>query len=379
MKPLNHYRRETAKGFTLVEVLVAMALGMIVIAAAMSLFSDAANATFTVTQRSEMQQNARAAINNIAYDLRTAGTGMPQGGVTLPTGTSIPATKFGCDATTCYVTNNTFPGQVLYAVTSNTGGGPTVTGRSSDSITISYVDSSAQKTWCFDGSSTATVSLNSYNVASITKTGTTMVIVPDPKLVCLVTDAVVGVQVGDIIMLSNANGNALGLVTAVNTTTGAITFADGDVLKINQTTATAGNIIYALSNAGTPGTYPPTSMLRLMINTYFVQVPVGPSGVVGGSDSGQPRLMRQVNITTPSPVAEGIEDIQFTYDIFDDTAGAATNNLTTGILLNQVRKVNIYVYARSPYLGPLRNTLYHRQLLVSAITPRNLSFRDRYQ
>jgi len=375
MEPRTDHDRAASHGFTLVEIMVALAIGMIVIASAMSLFSDAANAAFTVTQRAEMQQNARAAINNIAYDLRTASTGMPQGGIPLPTGGGLPATKFACDASpACYVANNTFPGQILYSIVPNTAGGPVITGRNSDSITISYVDSSAQCTWCFDGTSTALVSLNSYNLASITKVGTTMVVVPDPHLVCLVTNPVVGVQVGDILMLSNANGNALGLVTAVNNITGAITFADNDLLKMNQTTATAGNIIYALSNSGSPGTYPPTVMLRVLVITYYLQLPVDPSGVTG-----QPRLMRQVNVASPAPVAEGIEDLQLTYDDFDDTAGVAHNNLNTGILLNQIRKVNIYVYGRSPYLGPLRNTLYQRQLLVTSITPRNISFRDRYQ
>src|SRR5277367_109577 len=86
-------------GFTLVEIMVALGVGMIVIASALQLFSNAANASFTVTQRAEMQQNARAAINNIQYDLRTTGTSMPQGGIALPTGGTLGTSLFGCDTT----------------------------------------------------------------------------------------------------------------------------------------------------------------------------------------------------------------------------------------------------------------------------------------
>src|SRR5271155_1321005 len=135
-----YQNRATSQGFTLVEIMVALGVGMIVIASALELFSHAASASFTVTQRAEMQQNARAAINNIQYDLRTTGTSMPQGGIALPTGGTLGNSLFGCGTTQCYVNTNNYPGQVFYSLLPNTGAGITITGRQSDSITMAYVD-----------------------------------------------------------------------------------------------------------------------------------------------------------------------------------------------------------------------------------------------
>src|SRR5262249_30226088 len=51
-----------------------------------------------------------------------------------------------------------------------------------------------------------------------------------------------GIKVGDLILLSNPLGSAVGEVTAVTAT--KITFADSDALKINQSGAAQGNIKY---------------------------------------------------------------------------------------------------------------------------------------
>jgi len=48
-------------GFSLLEMTVAMALGTLVLGAAVQLYSQGVAATWTVTQRAEMQQDFRAA------------------------------------------------------------------------------------------------------------------------------------------------------------------------------------------------------------------------------------------------------------------------------------------------------------------------------
>src|SRR5216683_2946596 len=58
------------RGFSLVELLIAMALGLIVLGATMQLFKNGMDATRLVSQSSEMQQNTRAALNLIAKDVR---------------------------------------------------------------------------------------------------------------------------------------------------------------------------------------------------------------------------------------------------------------------------------------------------------------------
>lgn len=61
--------RRKIRGFSLVEVLIAVALGLIVLAATAQLFKHGMDATRLVSQSSEMQQNVRAALNLIAKDV----------------------------------------------------------------------------------------------------------------------------------------------------------------------------------------------------------------------------------------------------------------------------------------------------------------------
>jgi len=67
------------RGFTLIELLVSLAVGMIVIGAAVQLFSQGMAATFVVSQRAEMQQDVRAASGLLVKDIGLAGAGMPAG------------------------------------------------------------------------------------------------------------------------------------------------------------------------------------------------------------------------------------------------------------------------------------------------------------
>ena len=80
-----------ARGFTLVEMLMAVALGLIVLAATTQLFKGGMDATILVTQSSEMQQNVRSTLNLVAKDVSMAGSGLPPGGLSLPYGAGIDA------------------------------------------------------------------------------------------------------------------------------------------------------------------------------------------------------------------------------------------------------------------------------------------------
>ena len=57
---MNKLRHKSQSGFTLIELLVASSIGLIVILTMTSLFKAGMDATFTVTQRAEVQQNMRA-------------------------------------------------------------------------------------------------------------------------------------------------------------------------------------------------------------------------------------------------------------------------------------------------------------------------------
>ena len=66
---------KSQRGFTLLELLVASSIGLTVMLMMASLFKVGMDATFTVTQRAETQQNVRAAIELMTKDISLAGGG----------------------------------------------------------------------------------------------------------------------------------------------------------------------------------------------------------------------------------------------------------------------------------------------------------------
>jgi type IV pilus assembly protein PilW len=72
LKHLGHDRRKE-RGFTLVELLVAMAMAAVVMAAVYSLYKTQQDSYIAQDQVVEMQQNVRASLYQMARDLRMAG------------------------------------------------------------------------------------------------------------------------------------------------------------------------------------------------------------------------------------------------------------------------------------------------------------------
>lgn len=348
------------RGFSLLELLISMALGLIVVGSAVQLFKTAMDSTRVVVQRAELQQNMRAAIELMTKDVSLAGSGMPSGGIQLPTG-GVPS-LYGCDQTgVCHVPNGKYPNNYMYGVVPGFGNGvealatiPSAPAAVNDSITVVYAD--------------LAFPLNEYNVAfpvGPPPTGGLLNIAPNPAFnpaPPLVT-AAGGLQVGDMIWLSNTAGNAVGELTGF--TNGTMSFADNDPLKINQSTAAANNI-KALSGGGTMLAY------RIFVVTYYLSVPV---------NGDLPRLMRQVNGLTPVPVADNVINLQFAYDLYNATNNRLDSNQSNPLAivgddLNLVQKINISVMGQS-----LVNNGKHAQsmALATSVSAQNMAFRNRYQ
>jgi hypothetical protein len=190
--------------------------------------------------------------------------------------------------------------------------------------------------------------------------------------------------------VQNDRGAAIGEVTGM-TGANTINFANLDPLQINQNAAASGNMRAISRNVDpTTGAITPlsavqiaaTKVVRILVITYYLNIPQGPDGVRYTADDLPPQLMRQVNGLKPSPVAQNIADLQFSYDIFDEGTASETSNLrdagmSVGKDLNQIRKVNVVgMTARSNVSGKQG---YQGLDLSTAVTVRNMSFRDRYQ
>ena len=357
---MRHHLQNSEQGFTLLELLFAAALGLTLLATATVLFQKASAATEFVAARAILQQNARSAINSIATDISIAGTGLPNGGVSLPDTTGANQPVFACEPAKCWVTQNAFLNNHLYAIQPGFNKGITLGTLTTAVVTVAYVDYS--------------LNLSQYPLTNITPSGSQITV--DARTAPSISDPAVGLRIGDLIMLYNANGSAMGVVTSLP---GAnkVNFAASDPLHINQPSASHGNIASILGGGGAAA-IPPTSAARINLVTYFLDVSPGPDGVLGTADDTPPRLMRQVNAQPPIPIAENIENVQFSYDIFDESTSTSTTNLSdANALPNQIRKVNIVVAARTDVFGKTQRL--HHTSLATSVSPRNLSFRDRYQ
>jgi len=363
---------QNMRGFSLIELLISMALGLIILASVTQFFKMGMNTSQVVSQRAEMQQDVRAAINLVAKDVGMAGAGIPTGGVSLPYGPGNNGSSFfAVDQTgTAWMANNTYlSGNLgtpaspvfnhMYSLIPGPANGmqllgPAViaaTGTAADAITSIYVDYSFP--------------LNQYVVTFPNNTSINLappVPAPAPPLPA-VDDPAVGIKVGDLILLTNNKGSVMSEVTGVTPGGGKITFADRDPLNINQSGAAAGNI--AKISAGTN-----TVAYRAYAVTYFVD-----------ATNPQTRLMRQVNGQLPEPVADNIIALKFTYDMCDgSTTGAAlatcaniSNPIAAGYTPNDIHKVNISVMGQS-----LTGTQAQNMELVTSVSTRNMNFKDRY-
>jgi hypothetical protein len=361
----------------MMELMVAMAVGLIVVGAATELFQSAIQSTTLVTEQAEMQQNVRTALNLVARDVSMAGSGLPPGGLPLPYGTNATASHYGCDqAPSCYLNASNYPSGAIGAVNVSNylygiipgplngmqRGGPAAipaTNAVPDSITSVYVDYSFP--------------LSQYTVAFQNVSGTGITLTP-PAIIPAGFPAIVsptGLVVGDLLMLSNSTGSAIVEVSrlAAVGTGGTVTFNDADPLNVNQSAAARGNLAYiATLNPNVV-----TVAYRVLAVTYFVQVPV----------NGQtPRLMRQVNGQTPVPVADNIIGLNVTYDLCNNSvAGTCAGvrdpiNNVPSFSPNQIYKINLQLMGQSVLtLGGKSQSM----ALATSISARNLSFKNRYQ
>ena len=364
-------KQHNAMGFSMTEMLLAMALGLIIIGSTMQLLKSGMDATVFATQQSDMQQNVRAALNLIAKDVSMAGSGLPQGGLSLPNGAGATASLFGKDPNKTWLANNTYPtGNIggsnvtnyMFGIIPGSGNGMesgeagniVATRQTPDAITVIYQD------YVFP--------LNQYTVSWPDNTGTSINVAqpaaPPAGFPAILSSN--GIQVGDLILLQNSRGSAVGEVTGITNNGGTLGFANADTLNMNQSGAANANIAYL--DVGSP---PPTTVAtRIWAVSYFIEVPA----------NGQPpRLMRQVNSQPATPVSDNIIGLTFTYDLCDGTNGpncaALSNPIASGFSPNLIHKVNIQIMGQSlvPYSNWSRSTV-----LTTSVSTRALSFKQRY-
>jgi prepilin-type N-terminal cleavage/methylation domain-containing protein len=339
--------RAQEKGFTLVELMVAMLVLLILVAAALTAFDQATRVNEHGQLTTDVNQNLRAGMNLMVRDLVQAGVGIPTGGIPIPNGGGALAINRPSPPGLA----STFPAgdTVLPAVSPGGFMGPVVAGQT-DMVTMLYADN--------------TLPLNSLPLTAIGAFGESMTV--DPAINIAVGNT--AIQPGDLIMFSNAQGNAIQQVTRISG--GQTVFFDGgDFFNLNNTGAPNGTLIQLQTPPGS-GTYPPTTATRIWMVTYYID---------NVTNANVPRLVRQVNFNPGQPVALAAENLQISYDFVDGVVNPTNQKITpAGLSPNLIRKVNLYMGARSGARYSKTND-FVRNGMATQVGLRSLAYVDRYR
>jgi hypothetical protein len=363
-------------------MVVAMALGLVVLSAAVQLYSQGVNATWTVSQRAELQQDFRAAAGMLTKDLSLAGAGLGNNvQIALPAGTAtLPV--YGCSQTSCYLngTGAAYPTlsskPYLYGLMPGWRFGPTLNASQgpTDTTTVVYTDSAFFLN-CYSAKVTSSTTVR----FTVPTTLPANCVLPPPLTAPqAVNDSVVGLTPGDLLWFSLTNGVGAGAtyspiiaeVTSVGSLSGTspnqyydVRFDTGDALRMNQTTAASGALVNVPNWTG--------SATRLLVITYYIDNTINP-----------PRLMRQVSGHTPMPVAENVVFLQFSYDLYNSASGSILTNQADGgasqsLTPSQITKINILHMAMNSTMKGAKGG-YQGLDLQTSVSARDLTFRNDY-
>ena len=305
-------------GFTITELMVALALTLVVTGTALTTFRNALNINETAGQLADANQNLRAGTNQLVRDLMMAGRIIAGGGVPAPSGNGVLA-----------INRPAPPGQTLtfqlvadddgvLNIPSITHGyqlGPTINGSKTDMVTMMTVDEFMPSIQGIgSGTPTALQGVIAADGGSVTLPATS------PWLVGDAVKDTPPINVGDLVLFKNANGSAIQTVTSKDST--HIYFGTNntqDWFQFNQRSSSYAGTVHCIktssacdtlpvSNGVLTQTFPMTAMFRALMITYYVDNTTTP---------GTPRLTRVVNHFAPQALAGVVEDLDLTYDLVD--------------------------------------------------------------
>lgn len=365
-------------GFTLVEFAIAMGITTVALAATMLAFRDATQVNQNVSLNEDIADNMRAGLNLMEQDLIQTGTGIPTGGIAIPEKAATAACTSGITSVKRpTLTGSTFFPQcnvVMPAIEPGYQLGPNNT----DEITLMYQDNSLNV-------SQYPINLATGNGAPGTGGGCAGTINSvgasatfDTKCVVSPSPSGATINPGDLLMFSNTNGNALVMVTSVSWPT--VFFASGDPFSLNQTGDACGTlrqlqiggqstVLPACSTLAsqTPITYPPTTVERISMITYYLD---------NTSVPGHVELIRRVNFNTGQTVGDTLQNLHFTYN-FNDGVAVNKTIVPTGYSESQIRSVNISLGAQSDTMSQ-RTGNYIQTSVQTQVSLRSMAYFNNY-
>lgn len=248
-------------GFTLIELMVAVAASTIVVAAGYTILTATSKATRANDQAAGTQYNARVAMERLSRDIRMAGFGM-----TGPVG----------NCNTAIVPRD------------NTPGGPD-TGPDTVSLVVPAV-STANAAWTLTAEAKGPTTTLTLTAASVND------------------------------MVTSGLKKRINTVGPPATTTPGSTLSIGGVISV-EVSDYSGGTITLLNTLVSPASFPagtPVYLLKCM--TYQVILPPDANGVCGGTApclvQGEAAAINNCDVAAPnpcSPIVDGIEDLQLAY------------------------------------------------------------------
>jgi Tfp pilus assembly protein PilW len=330
-----------------------MGISLLILGGALTAFMSAMAINETAALVSDASQNLRAGTNLLVRDLLQAGRGIPIGGIPIPSGAgSAEILRPGPPGSALKFDN--IAATTLPALVPGAALGPEIDGRATDMITILTADAvlpplMLNSTPAVAGQATLAVDAASLDV------GATAEWMTDPQH---------AVQPGDLIMFTNALGNAIQAVTSTDGVS-RIDFAAGDSFNINQRGAAQGTLLQLRAD----GVFPQTTATRIVMHTYYVDAMTTP---------GSPRLVRRLNARAAQPLAGVVEDLEMSFDLVDgDTNPIDVKQPIAPNTPNEIRKVNLHIGVRSERRSSQRND-YLRQHVSTVVSVRSLAFVNRY-
>lgn len=382
--------RHRERGFTLVELLVSMAITTVIIGATMAAMNDGIKATDGAMLLTNLNNGLRTSMDLMVRDMLQVGQGLPSGRViTIPSGAGAANVRLpGPPGTNLTLPSTAFGLPTDFsAVIPGPGLGPVINGVATDIITTLQADSAfdgmdlTELTAATNGSSSMTVSAvlppagQTGGGANISNNG------PDD------------IRPGDLIMLTKSSFSALIQVSRVVGQT--VFFDNNDSLRLNQGNAAADGSLFeyrTMAPSDVAPIVPPnieSNATRIRMITYYIDATTDPL---------HPRLVRRIGAGDPvafdntlgTAVAFDIENLSISYDLADGVTNPSnvrmlpTDQLGTGRCApdpcsrNNIRKLNIVLAGRSRL--PVKGTRqFLRNRLQTQVSLRSLAFVDRYQ
>jgi prepilin-type N-terminal cleavage/methylation domain-containing protein len=354
------------RGYSLVELMIAMLVTAVVMGATMGGLTDAIRANDAVLHVTGMNNTLRGGMDLIVRDLLQAGSGLPKGHVIqIPNGGDLirrpgpPETDYTLEADDLDIP----------AVIPGPGLGPVINGVATDIITILTADNN------FTDVNVSAVSDTSVTVAAGIDIGTGV-------------DRVIE---GQLMMVLKGTATTLVQVTGVNSGTRVITFGAGDSLNLNQTSDDLVGNLAALNAVAPTGAAAAaaTRVTRVRMISYYLDNVTNPD---------HPRLVRRINNgdhavfdnTLGTAVAVDVESLRFTYDLNDGGANPSgvrfvPVDYTDGgacapseCAPTQIRLVNVSLTVRSQNAANTESRVY-RNTLTSQVSLRGMALVNDYQ